>query len=167
MLYTRKKVKYHVRLYEGIFWTACHQVFILDWLKLFSEIWAIIYKLKMFLCENDRDTAINMIGSCHLWFWKFIPVVTTSLVFLAVKFFFKDWMCWFYAWNMTKVYMSRLTFVIIIQFPGLLWLLVEYFSDTKFSCHCFFLFLYILKYVSFLLENEFGRFRLLKHPVWL
>ena len=29
-----------------------------------------------------------------------------------------------------------------------------------------FLFLYILKFVSFLLENEYGRLRLLKHTVW-
>ena len=28
-----------------------------------------------------------------------------------------------------------------------------------------FLFLYILKFVSFLLENEYGHFRLLKHTV--
>ena len=31
--------------------------------------------------------------------------------------------------------------------------------------HFFFLSLYILKFVSFLLENEYGRLRLLKHTV--
>ena len=57
-------------------------------------------------------------------------------------------------------------FMIIIQFVGLLWLLVEYVSDNKFSCH-FLLFVYILKFVSFLLENEYGRFRILRHTASL
>ena len=56
--------------------------------------------------------------------------------------------------------------MIIIQFVGLLWLLVEYFSDNKCSS-IFLLFVYILKFVSFLLVNEYGRFRLLRHIVYL
>ena len=54
--------------------------------------------------------------------------------------------------------------MIIIQFVGLLWLLVEYFSDNTFRA-IFLLFVYILKFVNFLLENEYGRFRLLRHSV--
>ena len=51
--------------------------------------------------------------------------------------------------------------MIFIQFVGLLWLLVEYISDNKFSCH----FSFFLKFVSFLLENEYGRVGRLRHTV--
>ena len=53
--------------------------------------------------------------------------------------------------------------MIIMQFVGLLWLLVEYFS-TSFRA-IYILLIYILKAVSFLLENEYDRFRLLKHSL--
>ena len=56
----------------------------------------------MLLCENDRDTSINMADSCHLgvgivfFFFVFffvvvvvVVVATTSLIFLAIKCFFE------------------------------------------------------------------------------
>ena len=85
------------------------------------------------------DTPINMADTCHLGVWKFILVITTSLIFLAIKCFFGVWMRWFYAWSWMKIYMMNLFHHYSFSGPTLG--LVEYFSDSKFSCH-FSFFLY-------------------------
>ena len=49
-----------------------------------------------------------MADSCHLGFCKFIPMFTTSLIFLALHLFhlfLEVCMRWFYAWKRMKVYM--------------------------------------------------------------
>ena len=120
-------------------------MFISVWSQLFSETWSVVY---------NRGTPINMADSCHLGVGIFVPVATTPLIFLVIKLFFEVWMRLFYAWNKTKVYMITFYDHYLICGP------------TIKSFHTIFLlFVYILKFVSFLLENEYGRFRLLRHTV--
>ena len=88
----------------------------------------------------------------------------TSLIFLAIKCFFDVWMRWFYAWSRMKVYMINFYHHYSISGPTLVagGILLRQQVLVSF----FLLFVYILKFVSFLLENEYGRFRLLRHTVW-
>ena len=54
-------------------------------------------------CFYVKTTEIQQ--SIWPWFLKHYSCFTPSLIFLAIKFFFKDWMCWFYASTKMKVYM--------------------------------------------------------------
>ena len=110
------------------------------------------YNLSIFYFRLIKIIVGNMIRSTQMCFYvkttgihqsiwqtaaigvgKLFPVAKTSLLFLTIKFLYDVWMRWFYAWNRMKVYM--IIFYDHYSIVGLLWLLVEYFSDKKFSCH--------------------------------
>ena len=100
-----------------------------------------------------------MADSCHLGFWKSIPVFTTPLTVLAINFFLEVWLRCFSEWKSHKVYKinvyhhystSRHSLVVSgIRIP-----------IKKAFMPFFFLFLYILKFGSFLLVYSYFM------PVW-